>query len=127
MSPAPLLPLALAAVLLGTTAFVAFASNQASSNHAEASALIVQGTDDHTFPDEGALPCPCDLESPDFLLLDADRFAREEDGAFIARLMLEFRNRHAALIRKSTEFPVSQGGRCGPPHACFHRNPTPEV
>lgn len=55
--------------------------------------LIVWGKNDAIFPAAGAYPYKRDLEDLEFHLLDTGHFALEEDGAEIARLMLNFLDR----------------------------------
>ncbi|MEM7164555.1 MAG: alpha/beta hydrolase [Planctomycetota bacterium] len=61
--------------------------------------LITWGKNDHIFPAEGATPYLRDLPGAELHLLDTGHFALEEEGDTIARLMLEFLDKHAAAAR----------------------------
>jgi pimeloyl-ACP methyl ester carboxylesterase len=52
--------------------------------------LIVWGKNDHIFPADGAYPYLRDLKNVEFHLLDTGHFALEEDGEFIAHLIVRF-------------------------------------
>ncbi len=56
--------------------------------------LIVWGKNDQIFPAAGAYPYRRDLPQAELHLLDTGHFALEEDGATIARLMIDFLARH---------------------------------
>ena len=56
--------------------------------------LIAWGRNDAIFPAAGAEPYKRDLKTIEFHLLDAGHFALESDGDVIARLMLDFLDRH---------------------------------
>lgn len=60
--------------------------------------LIVWGRNDEIFPAAGAEPYKRDLTTIEFHLLDAGHFALESDGDVIARLMLDFLDRHVASL-----------------------------
>lgn len=59
--------------------------------------LIVWGRNDEIFPLAGAEPYKRDLKTIEFHLLDAGHFALESDGDLIARLMLDFLDRHVMV------------------------------
>jgi pimeloyl-ACP methyl ester carboxylesterase len=52
--------------------------------------LLVWGTGDYIFPEQGAHPYKRDLENIDFNLLDTGHFALEEDGDVIAKKIVKF-------------------------------------
>ena len=58
--------------------------------------LVVWGRNDEIFPAAGAEPYKRDLKTIEFHLLDAGHFALESDGDVVARLMLDFLERHVA-------------------------------
>lgn len=60
--------------------------------------LIVWGRNDEIFPATGAEPYKRDLKTIDFHLLDAGHFALESEGDQIARLMLDFLDRHVSRL-----------------------------
>ncbi len=61
--------------------------------------LIVWGRNDEIFPAAGAEPYKRDLKTVEFHLLDAGHFALESEGNLIARLMLDFLDRHVVAGR----------------------------
>jgi pimeloyl-ACP methyl ester carboxylesterase len=63
--------------------------------------LIVWGRNDEIFPAPGAEPYRRDLKTIEFHLLDAGHFALESEGGLIARLMLDFLDRHVASTSQS--------------------------
>ncbi len=56
--------------------------------------LIVWGQNDYIFPPVGAHPYKRDLKKVEFNLIDTGHFALEEHGEFIAKKIIEFKNKY---------------------------------
>ncbi len=61
--------------------------------------LIVWGKNDYIFPAEGAHPYRRDLKNVEFHLLDTGHFALEENGDLIARLIRDFLEKNAVVLK----------------------------